>query len=171
MLHRVRSFVGGLQVTSPCCRSASLRSLDFAHVPVVHDSHMTIIPGDRDRIPTRLSDNAPVSSITLPANASTLLEDLGFGGGHVVPPFASVAYILGQTACRCLSYFPIKCVRQKRRATSRHKRRHERIRAATTIAIAGRINNSSLNFAACISATLRTQPRHLCARGFFLAGV
>ena len=73
----------------------------------MHDSHMTIVPGDRDRIPTRLSDNAPVSSITLPANASTLLEVLRFGGGHVAPPFAWVAHILGQTACRCLSYFPI----------------------------------------------------------------
>src|ERR1017187_8621809 len=101
-----RSFVSGLQVTSPCWLAASLRSLDFAHVPVVHDSHMTIVPGDRDRIPTRLSDNAPVSSITLPANASPLLEVLRLGGGHVAPPFAWVAHILGQTACRCLSYFP-----------------------------------------------------------------
>ena len=74
---------------------------------MVHDRHMTIVPGDRDRIPTRLSDNAPVSSITLPANASTLLEVLRFGGGHVAPPFAWVAHIVGQTACRCLSYFPI----------------------------------------------------------------
>src|ERR1019366_10307236 len=86
-----RSFVSGLQVTSPFCRAASLRSLDFAHVPVVHDSLMTIVPGDRDRIPTRLSDNAPVSSITLPANASTLLEVLRFFGGHVAPRFAWVA--------------------------------------------------------------------------------
>jgi hypothetical protein len=68
---------------------------------------MPIVPGDRDRIPTRLSDSAPVSSITLPANASTLLEVLRIGGGHVTPPFAWVAHILGQTACRCLSYFPI----------------------------------------------------------------
>src|ERR1039457_5019883 len=83
-----RSFVSGLEVTSPCCRAASLRSLDFAHVPVMHDSHMPIVPGDRDRIPTRLSDSAPVSSITLPTNASTLLEVLRFGGGHVAPPFA-----------------------------------------------------------------------------------
>src|SRR5665213_877093 len=82
VLHRVRSLVSGLQVTSPCCRAASFRSLDFAHVPVVHDSHMTIVPGDRDRIPTRLSDSAPVSSITLPANASTLLEVFRFVGGH-----------------------------------------------------------------------------------------
>jgi hypothetical protein len=138
------------QTTShlPCCRAASLRSLDFAHVPVVHDSHMTIVPGDRDRIPTRLSDNAPVSSITLPANASTLLEVLRFGGGHVAHPFAWVAHILGQTACRCLSYFPIKCVHRKRRPKSRRNRRHVRTRAATTIAIAGKINNSSLNFQA-----------------------
>src|ERR1039458_4409934 len=86
-----RLFVSELQVTSPCWRAAGLRSLDFAHVPVVHDSHMTIVPGDRDRIPTRLSDNAPVSSITLPANASTLLEVLRLGGGHVAPPFSLVA--------------------------------------------------------------------------------
>src|ERR1019366_7804162 len=81
---------------------------DFAHVPVVHNSHMPIVPGDRDRIPTRLSNSAPVSSITLPANASTVLEVLRFGGGHVAPPFAWIAHILGQTACRCLSYFSIK---------------------------------------------------------------
>jgi hypothetical protein len=41
-----------------------------------------------------------------------------------------------------------------------------RTRAATTIAIAGKINNRSLNFAARISATLRTQPRHFRVRGF-----
>jgi hypothetical protein len=107
-LHRVRLFVSGLQVTSPCWLSAGLRWLDFAHVPVVHDSHMTIVPSDRDRIPTRFGDSAPVSSNTLPANASALLEILRFGGGHVVTPFAWVAHIVGQTAWRCLSHFPIK---------------------------------------------------------------
>src|ERR1039458_9383812 len=70
---------------------------DFAHVPVVHDSHMTIVPGDRDRIPTRFSDNAAVSAIALPANAITVLEALRFGGGHVAPPFGWVAYIVAQT--------------------------------------------------------------------------
>jgi len=49
---------------------------------------MTIVPGDRDRIPTRLSNSAPVSNITLPTNASALLEVLRFGGVHVAPPFA-----------------------------------------------------------------------------------
>jgi hypothetical protein len=102
-----RSFENGLQVISPCWTAAGLCSLDFAHIPVVHDSHMTIVPGDRDRIPTRLSDNAPVSSITLPANASALLEVLRFGGGHVAAPLAWVAHIVGQIAWRCLSYFPI----------------------------------------------------------------
>src|ERR1022692_2858068 len=114
-----RSFENGLQVISPCWTAAGLCSLDFAHIPVVHDSHMTIVPGDRDRIPTRLSDNAPVSSITLPANASALLEVLRFGGGHVAAPLAWVAHILGQTVCRCLSYFPIKCGRRNRRPKSR----------------------------------------------------
>src|SRR5664280_2636454 len=109
---------------------------------------MTIVPGDRDRIPTRLSNSAPVSSITLPANAITVLETLRFGGGHVAPPFGWVAYIVAQTACRCLTYFPIKCVRRKRRATSRRKRRHGKPRAAITIATGGKINNRSLNFQA-----------------------
>jgi len=138
--------VSGLQVTSPCCRAASLRSLDFAHVPVVHDSHMTIVPGDCDRIPTRLSDNAPVSSITLPANASTLLEVLRFGGGHVAPPFAWVAHIVGQTVCRCPSYSPIKCGYRKRTATSRHNRRRRTTTSGVTKPAA--TNNRSLNFQA-----------------------
>jgi hypothetical protein len=99
--------MSGLQVTYPCWRAAGLRSLDFAHVPVVHDSH-TIVPGDRDRIPTPLGNSAPVSSITLPANASILLEVLRFRGVHAAPPFAWVAHIVGQTAWRCLTYFPIK---------------------------------------------------------------
>ena len=90
-LHRVYSFVTGLQVTSSCWRAAGLRSLDFAHVAVLHDGHMTIVPGDCDRVPTRLSDCAAVTSITLPANASALLEILRFGGVHVAPPFSLVA--------------------------------------------------------------------------------
>src|ERR1035437_3284620 len=124
----------------------------------MHNSHMPIVPGDRDRIPTRLSNSAPVSSITLPANASTLQEVLRFGGGHVAPPFAWVAYILGQTACHCLSCFPIKCVRRKRRTRSRRKRRHEKTNAAITIAIGGKINNRSLNFQArqqCLRSKLK----------------
>jgi hypothetical protein len=83
--------MSGLQVASPYWRAASFRSLDFAHVAVLHDGHMTTVPGDRDRIPTPLSDSAFVSRITLPANASTLLEVLRFGGGHVAPRFAWVA--------------------------------------------------------------------------------
>ena len=49
---------------------------------MVHDGDLTIIPGDRDRIPTRFGDNAAVSSITSPANAAALLEGLGFGDIH-----------------------------------------------------------------------------------------
>jgi len=106
VLHRVRSFMSGLQVTSPYWRAASFHSLDFAHVAVLHDGHMTIVPGDCDRVPTRLSDNAAISGITLPANASALLEVLRFGGVHVAPPFAWVACILGEAAWRCLTYSP-----------------------------------------------------------------
>ena len=35
-------------------------SLNCTHVPAVDDSHLTIVPGDRDRIPTRLSDCAAI---------------------------------------------------------------------------------------------------------------
>ncbi len=39
---------------------------------MVHDGDLTIIPGDRDRIPTRFGDNAAVLSA----------EGLGFGDIH-----------------------------------------------------------------------------------------
>jgi hypothetical protein len=98
---------GRTNLTSPSKRAASLRSLDFEHVPVMHGGHMMIVPGDRDRVPTRLGDDATVSRVASPANASTLLEVLRFGGGHGASPIAW-ASILGQTACCCLIYFPIK---------------------------------------------------------------
>jgi len=35
--------------------------LNFAHVSVVYSGHLPVVPGDRDGIPTRFSDNAAVS--------------------------------------------------------------------------------------------------------------
>jgi hypothetical protein len=36
---------------------------------VVHDSHLTIVPGDRNRIPTYFRDMPAISGITSPINA------------------------------------------------------------------------------------------------------
>ena len=41
-------------------------SLNFAHVPVVDAGHLPIVPGNRDRIPTRFGDNAAISGICPP---------------------------------------------------------------------------------------------------------
>jgi hypothetical protein len=57
-------------------------SLDLAHVPMVYGGHLTIVPGDRDCIPTHSGDNAAVSGITSPINAVALLEAFGFSGVH-----------------------------------------------------------------------------------------
>src|SRR3982074_1590637 len=67
---------------SPANNAPSLRWLDFAHIPVVNAGHLTIVPGYRDRVPTRFSDLAAVGVIALPANAVSLLEVSRFGGGH-----------------------------------------------------------------------------------------
>jgi len=57
-------------------------SLDLAHVPMVYGRRLTIVPGDRDCIPTHSGDNAAVSGITSPINAVALLEAFRFGGVH-----------------------------------------------------------------------------------------
>jgi hypothetical protein len=65
---------------------SSLRSLDFAHIPVVNAGHPAIVPGDCHCVPTRFSDLAAVSGIALPANAGALLEVSGFGGSTLQAP-------------------------------------------------------------------------------------
>jgi hypothetical protein len=55
---------------------------------VVHAGHLPIVPGDRDRIPTRFGDNATISGITSPINVGALLEVLGFGDCYCPPPAA-----------------------------------------------------------------------------------
>ena len=57
-------------------------SLNFAHVPVVDAGHLPIVPGNRDRIPTRLGDNAAISGIAPPTNTGALFEILGFIDCH-----------------------------------------------------------------------------------------
>src|SRR5258707_10890556 len=50
---------------------------------MVHGGHMTIVPRDRDRVPTRSRDSAAISGITSPPYSIALPELLGFGSGHV----------------------------------------------------------------------------------------
>jgi transposase, IS30 family len=66
-------------------------SLNFAHVPVVDAGHLPIVPGNRDRIPTRFGDNAAISGIAPPINAGALLEILGFIDCHCCSSLSSDA--------------------------------------------------------------------------------
>jgi len=59
--------------------------LNFAHVSVVHSAHLPIVPGDRDRIPTRFGDNAAVSGVAPPINAGTFLRALDSSTVIVAP--------------------------------------------------------------------------------------
>src|ERR1700690_318635 len=63
---------------SRLCRHA----LNVPHVPMVYRGHLTIIPRDRDGIPTQIGDTAAVSGIASPINAVALLEAFGFGRSH-----------------------------------------------------------------------------------------
>jgi hypothetical protein len=52
---------------------------------MVYGGNVTIIPGDRDRVPARSDDAAAISGITAPAYAIALPEFLRFGGSHAEP--------------------------------------------------------------------------------------
>jgi hypothetical protein len=64
------------------CGRPCRRSLNFAHVPVVHDSHLTIAPGDRNRIPTYFGDMPAISGIASPINTVALPKAFRFGDCH-----------------------------------------------------------------------------------------
>ena len=70
-----------------------MRPQDFAHVAMVDNSHMTIVPSDRDRVPTLFGDNATISGIASPVNAGAFLEVLRFGGGHIAPTYLGSSHI------------------------------------------------------------------------------
>lgn len=81
-------------------------SLDFTHVPVVYAGYLPIVPGDCDRIPTRLSDNAAISGIASPINAGALLEIFLDSLTVIVsPPFPAVLRILQEAASRVFLIF------------------------------------------------------------------
>jgi hypothetical protein len=48
--------------SSPACR----HSLDFAHVAMVYGGHLTIVLGNRDRVPTYFGDTAAIIGIASP---------------------------------------------------------------------------------------------------------
>jgi hypothetical protein len=58
------------------------RSLDFAHIPMVYGRYVTIVPGDRDRVPTYFAYDTTISGVPLPVHALAFLESLGFGDFH-----------------------------------------------------------------------------------------
>ena len=58
------------------------RLLNFAHVPVAYSGHLPIIPGDRDRIPTRFGDDAAIGGVALSINAGARREGLEFVDCH-----------------------------------------------------------------------------------------
>ena len=73
-------------------------SMNFAHVPVVYARHLPIVPGDRDRIPTRFGDNAAITGVASPVHSGALLETLGFGDCHchvAYSPFSGFESPLG----------------------------------------------------------------------------
>jgi len=70
--------------SSPLCR----HPLDFAHVAMVYGGHLTIVPCNRDRVPTYFGDTAAVIGIASPINAAALLETLRFRDRHGAPPIA-----------------------------------------------------------------------------------
>jgi hypothetical protein len=41
---------------------------------MVYSDYLTIVPGDRNRIPTSAADSAAISGITAPENSMTLLK-------------------------------------------------------------------------------------------------
>jgi len=41
-------------------------SLDLAHVPMVYGGHLTIVLGNRDRVPTYFGDTAAIIGIASP---------------------------------------------------------------------------------------------------------
>ena len=59
--------------------------MNVAHIAMMYGRHVTVVPSNCDRVPTRFGDMAAVAGIASPINAAALLEGLGFGGIHVHP--------------------------------------------------------------------------------------
>jgi hypothetical protein len=61
---------------------------------MVYSGHLPIVPGDRNRIPTRFGDNATIGGIAPPINAGVLLEGLGFVDCHCCTDAAACIHAL-----------------------------------------------------------------------------
>ena len=62
---------------------------------MVDDSHMTIVPGDRDRVPILFRNSATIGGIAFPVNAVALFEALGLGAFRLAPPVTKAAHNFG----------------------------------------------------------------------------
>jgi hypothetical protein len=82
---------------------------------MMHGGHLPIVPGDRDRIPTRFGDNAAITGIALPINAGALLAGLALGVERVerkvevmpadVPDLATLDAFLAETQAKVRKTF------------------------------------------------------------------
>jgi len=81
--------------SSPLCR----HSLDFAHVAMVYGGHLTIVPCNRDRVPTYFGDTAAVIGIASPINAAALLETLE----RILCEIRRRTRVVGAQSCRTSS--------------------------------------------------------------------
>jgi len=71
---------GGVEVATTLHRMQRRRlALNFTHVSVMDNRHVPVVPGDRDRVPSRFGDNAAIGGITPPKTAGVDLQVLGFG--------------------------------------------------------------------------------------------
>jgi hypothetical protein len=61
--------------------------LNFAHVAVMHDGNMLIVPCDCHRVPTRFSYLAAIVRFALPANAVASGQLSRIVGSHLAAPF------------------------------------------------------------------------------------
>ena len=63
---------------------------------MVYGGHLTIVPRDRDRVPTLFTDAAAIGAIPSPAHSIAPLEVLRFSGGHFASPSFRVAVCPGR---------------------------------------------------------------------------
>jgi hypothetical protein len=58
------------------------REVNFAHVAMMDGSDLSVVPGDRYRVPPRFGDSAAISGVASPAYAIALRELPRFVRGH-----------------------------------------------------------------------------------------
>ena len=59
---------------------------------MMYGGHLTIVPGNRDRVPTYFGDTAAIVGIASPINAAALLETYNFATVMLRLPLPVIAY-------------------------------------------------------------------------------